>query len=242
VYDARGHASIKEEIVLSQRGRDNLPDPAQYGLSRANTYFVVAMEFLLTPNNINVFARRGSGKTPIRQGGGSTGSPTFAFDGDEPIDFEDADSTRHFFFPKDYAHAVADSVNDFSNRISLRRYFYSDRGKHYMLVGVPCRRAHVEPWSWIDSAPAGTLIIDPSVSAAVNADVWLEALWNHDGHEAGLLIGKAAACCPKKRTLVKFDIAGAGIPGSATILNAQMKLYYYGKSNGGSGAWVYPVG
>ncbi|MGH7596879.1 MAG: hypothetical protein ACREOI_11045 [bacterium] len=71
----------------------------------------------------------------------------FSFDGDDPIDFEDADSTLHFFFPKDYAYAAADSVTDFANRISLRRYFYSDRGKDYMLVGVP--------WSWIDSAPEG---------------------------------------------------------------------------------------
>jgi len=32
---------------------------------------------------------------------------------------------------------AADSVTDFSNRVSLRRNFYSDRGKDYMLVGVP---------------------------------------------------------------------------------------------------------
>jgi len=50
------------------------------------------MEFLLTPNNINVFARRPNGKTPIKQGN------NFGFDGDDPIEFEDADSTLHFFF------------------------------------------------------------------------------------------------------------------------------------------------
>jgi hypothetical protein len=62
------------------------------------------MEFLLTPANINAFARRPNGKTPIKQGN------SFGFDGDDPIDFEDADSTLHFFFPKDYAYAAADSV------------------------------------------------------------------------------------------------------------------------------------
>jgi hypothetical protein len=117
------------------------------------------MEFLLAPNNINVFARRAAGKTPIRQGN------NFAFNGDDPIDFEDADSTRHFFFPKDYAHAAADSVTDFSNRVSLRRYFYSQDGKHYMLVGVP--------WSWINQSPAGDLIIDPTTNAAANEDARL---------------------------------------------------------------------
>jgi len=126
-----GNVSVKEEIVLSQLGRDNLPDPARYGLSRTNAYFVVAMEFLLTPNNLNVFARRQTAKIPIKQGS------NFAFDGDDRIDFEDADSTLHFFFPKDYAHAASDSVTGFSNRVSLRRYIYSQGGKHYMLVGVP---------------------------------------------------------------------------------------------------------
>ena len=63
-----GNVSVKEEIVLSQPGRDNLPDPADYGLSRENTYFVVAMEFFLTPANINVFARRAGAKIPIKQG------------------------------------------------------------------------------------------------------------------------------------------------------------------------------
>jgi hypothetical protein len=46
------------QIVLSQATRNIFPDPAKYSFSHANTYFVVAMEFLLTPNNINVFAHR----------------------------------------------------------------------------------------------------------------------------------------------------------------------------------------
>ncbi|MGI0015117.1 MAG: hypothetical protein ACREBU_17015, partial [Nitrososphaera sp.] len=78
----------------------------------------------------------------------------------------------HFFFPKGYAHAVGDSLTGFSSRISLRRYFYSDRGKDYMLVGVP--------WSWIDSAPEGDLIIDPTTSVATSEDVWLENTSNFD--------------------------------------------------------------
>lgn len=89
-----GNVSVREEIVLSQFGRDNLSDPAQYGLLRANTYFVVAMEFVLTPDYINGFARRQGGKMPIRQ------DNNFSFDCDDPVDFEDADSTLHIFFPK----------------------------------------------------------------------------------------------------------------------------------------------
>ncbi|MDZ7360478.1 MAG: hypothetical protein ONB46_07090 [candidate division KSB1 bacterium] len=103
---------------------------------------------MLTPANINVFVRRQGRKTPIIH------DNNFGFYGDDPIEFEDADSTLHFFFPKDYAYAAPDSVTDFSNRVSMRRYFYSDRGKDYMLVGVPL--------SWMDSAPEGDLIIDPT--------------------------------------------------------------------------------
>ncbi len=184
----------------------------------------MAIEFLLTPNNIKVFARRQGGKTPIKQGN------NFSFDGDDPIDFEDADSTLHFFFPKDYARAVNDSATGFANQPSVRRYFYSDRGKDYMLVGVP--------WDWIDTAPVGDLIIDPTTSVATSEDVWLENTSNFDQNSAGLLIGKAANPYPKKRTIIKFNIAGSGIPSSATVLSAQMKLYYYSANNGGSGSWV----
>jgi RHS repeat-associated protein len=213
---------LKEEIVLSQAARKTSPDPAKYGLSRANTYFVEAMEFLLTPANINVFARRPNGKTPIRR------DNNFGFYGDDPIEFEDADSTLHFFFPKDYAYAAADSVTDFSNRVSLRRYFYSDRGKDYMLVGVP--------WSWIDSAPAGDLIIDPTTNAATSVDVRLYDDNNY-GNDSRLAVGKFPNTNNyKTRTLLKFDLSG--ISSGATVLRATMNLKYFEAVNYGGGTWV----
>jgi RHS repeat-associated protein len=134
----------------------------------------------------------------------------------------------HFFFPKDYAYAAADSVTDFSNRVSLRRYFYSDRGKDYMLVGVP--------WSWIDSAPEGDLIIDPTTNAATNEDVRLYDTGNY-GNDTKLAIGKfPSGGTLKARTLIKFDLSG--IPANATLLRATMNLRYYDKVNFGSGTWV----
>lgn len=205
-----GNVGVKEEIVLSQFGRDNLPDPAEYGLSRANTYFVVAMEFFLTPANINVFARRPNGKTPIKQGN------SFGFDGDDQIEFEDADSTLHFFFPKDYAYAAADSITDFSNRVSMRRYFYSDRGKDYMLVGVP--------WNWIDSAPEGDLIIDPTTNAATSVDVRLYEAGNH-GSDTKLAVGKFTnANNYKARKLINFNLSG--IDSNSHVLRATLKLIF----------------
>ncbi|MCI0553492.1 MAG: hypothetical protein L0287_21305 [Anaerolineae bacterium] len=108
--------------------------------------------------------------------------------------------------------------------------FSSKGGKGYMLVGVP--------YGWITESPNGTLIIDPTLTVATSEDVWLESASNFDQNGAGLLIGKAADPYPKKRTIIKFNIAGSGIPGSAIVLNAQMKLYYYSANNGGSGSWV----
>jgi RHS repeat-associated protein len=165
---------------------------------------------------------RQTGKTPIKQGN------NFGFDGDDPIDFEDADSTLHFFFPKDYAYAAADSVTDFSNRVSLRRYFYSDRGKDYMLVGVP--------WSWIDAAPEGDLIIDPTTNAATSVDVRLYDDNNY-GNDTRLAIGKFPnASNYKTRTLIKFDLSG--IASNATVLRATMNLKYFEAVNYGGGTWV----
>ncbi len=180
----------------------------------------------MTPANINVFARRPAGKIPIKQGN------TFFFDGDDPIDFEDADSTLHFFFPKDYARAVNDSATGFANQPSVRRYFYSDRGKDYMLVGVP--------WSWINTAPQGTLIIDPSVSPVASEDVWLENAGNN-GASTILLVGKARdpwTNYPKKRTIIKFNTSS--VPPTATVVNAQLKLRYYAavRPTGSTDPWV----
>jgi hypothetical protein len=156
---------LKEEIVLSQKARNDLPDPTQYGIARDNAYLMMAVEFMLTPANLQVFARRQTGKAPVKQGN------LFAFEGDDPIDFEDADSTLHFFFAKDFAWAVNDSATNLAGSTSVKRYFYSERGKDYMLVGVP--------WSWLNAAPAGTLIIDPTVLPAASDDTRLQDTGNY---------------------------------------------------------------
>lgn len=180
------------------------------------------MEFLLKPASINIFGRRRNGKTPIRQGN------NFGFDGDDPIDFEDADSTLHFFFPKDYAYAEADSVTDFSNRVSMRLYFHSDRGKDYMLIGVP--------WIWIDSAPEGVLIIDPTTNAATSEDVRLYDGSNY-GDDPKLTVGKFPnASQYKTRTLITFNLSG--IPSNATVLRVTMNLKYFEAVNYSGGTWV----
>jgi hypothetical protein len=46
-----------------------------------------------------------------------------------------------------------------------------------------------------------------------------------------LMVGKYQ-CTDKKRALVKFNVCGVGIPTNATILNAQMKLWYYDSESG----------
>jgi len=212
---------LKEEIVLSPAARKTLPDPTRYSLSRSNSYFVVAMEFLLTPNNTKVLANRAAGKVPIDV------NKSLAFNGDEPIDFEDETGVVPFFFEKDYAHAMADSVTDFANRVSVKRVFYTENGKQYLLVGVP--------WSWLNAAPAGEIVIDPSTSAAASDDVRL-----YDGSNYGtstiLAVGKFPSGGFKARTLIKFNLSG--IPSGATVLRSTMNLSYYEAVNFGGGTWV----
>ena len=181
----------------------------------------MATEFDLQPASLRALANHSGGKADIKP------NNRFAFDGDEPIEFEDEHTTLHFFFPKDYAHAVADSLTGFSNRISLQRYFYSQAGKHYMLVGVP--------YNWITGSSAGALIIDPTTSVGASDDVWLEDNAAGLGSSTQFLIGKAASY-PKKRTLIKFNTSG--VPSNATVLNAQMKLYYYTAVRVGTTSWI----
>ena len=194
---------------LSQSARSSLPDPTKYGLSRNQSYFVVAMEFLLTPSHFKMLANGAAGKIPIEV------NKNFAFAGNERIDFEDDAQIVHFFFPKDYAWAAADSLTDYSNRVNIKRIFYSQDDKTYLLIGVP--------WNWMNGAPAGELIIDPTTTITNSSDVRLMD-GGFYGSGASLSIGKNTGV-NKSRSLVSFNVST--IPPGATVLNAQMKLYYY---------------
>ena len=104
--------------------------------------------------------------------------------------------------------------------------FSSQRGKDYVLVGVP--------YAWLDAVPKGTLIIDPTTTASVSDDTWLEST-GINGGSSFFIIGKAYGY-PKKRALIKFTTSG--VPSSATVLNARMQLYYYSANSGTGGSWI----
>lgn len=87
-----------------------------------------------------------------------------------------------------------DSASGYAGRSSVKRSFYSDRDKHYLLVGVP--------WNWIDSAPEGDLIIDPTTNAATSDDVRLHDTGNY-GSSTILAVGKhPSGGTLKTRTLI----------------------------------------
>jgi hypothetical protein len=121
---------------------------------------------------------------------------------------------------------VNDSATGYAGRVSVKRYFYSEKGKHYMLVGVP--------WNWINTAPAGTLIIDPTTTVTNSEDTRLQDAGNY-GSGTTLAIGKPSGG-NKRRVIIKFNITG--ISGSATILNARMNLWYYSNSGTPIDRWV----
>ncbi len=208
---------FKEEFILSEKGRERLPDPAQISFVPERTYLMFAFEFKLTPDNLRAFAKTPSGRVPVKERG------RFGFNGESPIAVEDEFANPHLFFSKDYAWAEADSANDFVARATIRRYIYTDRGKDYMLVGVP--------WSWVNQASKGNLIIDPTVVVAQPADVYLQDTFNH-GASTSLIIGKTAGVS-KKRTLLQFNLAG--IPTNATVLNARLQMNAYA---GNGTTWV----
>ena len=178
------------------------------------------MEFQAIPNSIKGFARSHSrNKTPIKNGN------KFDFDGEDHIEFEDQDETLHFFFPQDFAWLGSDSTDNASSRVPVRRYFYSKGNKHFMLVGVP--------WQWINQAPAGELIIDPSpTTVAVDRDVYIVDETNKN-YKKFLEVG-IADNLPKRRSLIKFDLNAAGVPSNATVVNSLLKLKFYSTSGSGT--------
>lgn len=93
-----------------------------------------------------------------------------------------------------------------------------------MLVGVPL--------DWINSAPAGDLIIDPTTTVTTSDDVRLLDASNY-GAGGSLSVGKKAGV-NKSRSLIKFSLTG--IPSTAVVLNSQLKLHYY--TADGTGNWV----
>ncbi len=102
----------------------------------------------------------------------------------------------------------------------------------FFVSGPPAR----VPYSWLANAPAGKVIIDPTVATGATEDVWLEDGGNKDGgttSSAGLLLAKAMVGV-KKRILVKFDLAAAGIPSNATVVHARLNLKYYSAISTGS--------
>ncbi|MCK6562449.1 DNRLRE domain-containing protein, partial [bacterium] len=214
-----GANRLKEEIVFSQAAREALPDPAQLGLAADHTYLVFAAEFTLSPNNLNAMAYRTGGRDPIRTGNG------FAFEGESRIDFEDERENLYFFFPHDYAWAVNDSV---SEPVRVRRIFYTQQGKNHLLIGVP--------WRWVRAAAPGPLLIDPTIYNDYATDTRLQSATNV-GSETTLMVGKKSGQV-KKRTIIKFDLQYSSIPSNATVLNAQLQLYYFNATVAGGSAWV----
>ncbi len=219
---------LKEEIVFSQTARDSLVNPSRYGLSPNDTYLMFAAEIDLWPGNIKAMAQTPSGKVPIKNGN------RFAFNGTDPIDFEDAQENLYFSFPSDYAWAANDSTGE--NVVPVFRVFNTQQGRHYLFVGVP--------WTWVNDAPAGPLIIDPTVTIdnSNNAfrDTRLQTATNF-GTDVTLMVGKKSDSV-KKRTIIKLDFSTSGIPSNATILNSQLQLYYYDAQRAGGDAgqdrWV----
>ncbi|NUM79132.1 DNRLRE domain-containing protein, partial [candidate division KSB1 bacterium] len=206
-----GASQLKEEFAISQLAREALPDPAQFQLSAEHTYLVFAAEFSIFPGNVNALAHTSGGRKPIKTGN------RFAYDGEGRLDFEYDAEDLYCFFPPDFAWAV----NNEEDRIPVRRIVYSERGKNYLLIGVP--------WRWVREAAPGPLIIDPTTNLTASDDTYLYGANNINNSQ--LFVGKYQ-CTDKKRALVRFNVCGVGIPTNATILNAQMKLWYYAAEAG----------
>ncbi|MCI0695565.1 DNRLRE domain-containing protein, partial [candidate division KSB1 bacterium] len=208
-------AKLKQYAYLSQKARDNLPDPESLGLNPNNTDLVLVTQIDL-PDSLEAFANNTKISTKPQ------GKIRLAFEGEDGVEFRNTGGKLKFLLPADFAFANAgrDSASEESSSRRMWRRFYSSGNNNLMLTGVSVK--------WLDKQPEGTIVLDPTVSLTPPTDdVWIEynSYTNFDSYTQ-IRIGRGD-WYGWKRSLVRFDVSA--IPQNATIQSATLQLYFYGK-------------
>jgi len=197
---------LKEEILISQAARERLPDPAQYGFARKNTYLVFITELETDRDRIRSY---------VSAGFDSTGED---YETEGRIDFKTLRGELKFFFPVDRAYLESGEENmDSAFETAVRKRLISRNNKRYLLAGVPL--------SWLKGLPAGTVIIDPTVSLYPTHDAYLRSgtPGSNYGSSSEVQVGNGSP--GRLRSLFKFDLSA--IPSTARLVSSEFKLYYF---------------
>ena len=211
-----GDTRLKEEIWLSQQARNNLPNPASFGINPNNAYLVFVTRIDLD-RALPAFA----GNVRISQND---------YEGDGRIDFTGIRGEVKFFLPVDWAFRDVDrdTLNQ-DNMLKIRKRLIHPDGNHFLLTGVKLRD--------LINMPGGTIVFDPQVelnyqpNAIGGYDTFIYAKnfysvragWNYGAYNE-IRVGRSNhASYDRKRTLIQFDLSG--IPANAAINTAELSFY-----------------
>ncbi len=210
---------LKQDIVLTQQGRDSLPAPQSLSLNQHQT--MLAFEFEFDPDS-SLWAYADT--TRINR------NRVFNFTGTRPISFRNKKGKKKFSFPLDRAYSAAaldTSSEPYSTEVFRR---FSTVGKrHFILVGVP--------YNWLAEAPQGTIIIDPSVEIQSDGDDGKDAYLyksrpgDNYGASGAMQVGPDGGSS-ERRSLIRFSLPG--LPQNSEITDAELSLfvsYSWGNTN-----------
>ncbi|MCA9733976.1 MAG: RHS repeat-associated core domain-containing protein [Deferribacteres bacterium] len=136
---------LKQQLMLTQTGREYLPTPASMGLIDSTTFLVMVTKFGV-PDSLDAIV---SYQGIVEKNGSEI---IFSYEGDAPVAFVTDSNNTKFMIPEDWAYGPMDSSAGFR----MWRKIYTLDSTHYWLTGVP--------YSWIQSQDEGTLILDPAVN------------------------------------------------------------------------------
>lgn len=210
-----GDTRLKQHIYLNQNGRKHLPDPQTLGLNLASTDLVLVFA-LQIPDEMEAFANnlRISAKS-------SNHKIKLSHEGEETIEFRDKTDKPKFRLIRDVAFIKLNNGNGFESTQSeqpMWRRFYQQGAENFVLTGVPL--------TWVNQQQEGTIVLDPTVSLANtpnDAYIYATNPSTNYGSNVELRIGNHSGVY---RSLIQFDLTA--IPTTATITNADMKLFYSG--------------
>ena len=196
---------LKEEILMSQAARDNLPDPSIYGINYNNAYimFLIELDMDSAPE---AYANNNRIKKQT-------------YEGYDHIMFRNLHGDVKFFLPIDWAFRDVDrdSLHEDIMLKIKKRTFYSE-GKHYLLSGVRLKK--------LQQMPEGTIVFDPQVELTfqpgsdTGKDSYIYQTYeNNYGERTNLLVSKLY------RIILEFDLGV--IPSTANINSATLSLYNY---------------
>ena len=217
---------LKEEILLSQKARERLPDPSNYDLDPASTFLVFITKLNFNSQKISPYAY---GKM----------IHNVDYEGYDRIDFKNVLNEIKFFFPIDFAFLEShrDSISS-ENMIPIRKRLIRRNGQLFLLSGVPLE--------WLHKISPGTVVFDPQVQIGASLDAYVyytsstaenAPRYTNYGSAENLYIAAwtSSGQATKARAYLKFNLSS--IPSNAEISDAKLKTYWHNLSTSGSSGY-----